>query len=78
MHTESVSLKLSSEEALVLFDLLTRFEQSDRLAIEHSGETAALWGLLAALERELVDPFRSNYSDLVSDARDRLVKQNRT
>ncbi len=69
-----VTLRLTSGEALVLFDWLHRCGDSDRvLPPEHHGEQVALWNLSALLERELVEPFRSNYRDLVDRARVRLA-----
>lgn len=75
MSSESVSIRLSSDEALVLFELLARFEQEESFAIEHHGETVALWRLEGALEKVLAEPFRSDYRGLVSAARERLARQ---
>lgn len=64
MSSEPVTLHLSSDEALVLFELLARFEQDETLATEHGGETAALWRLQAALEKALTEPFRPTTASL--------------
>jgi hypothetical protein len=69
-----VTLRLTSDEALVLFEWLHRCEDLDRVVPPaHHGEQVALWNLSALLERELVEPFRSDYRDLVEQARVRLA-----
>lgn len=61
-----VKIELETDEALVLFELLT----SDRLKnVIDAVETIVLANTLAALERELVEPFREDYIALVADAR---------
>jgi hypothetical protein len=42
-------------------------------APQHEAEQIALGNLSALLERELSEPFRPRYADLVSAARDRLT-----
>ena len=68
-----VPLVLSRDEALVLFDLLHRWEDSDRVdQPQHKGEQIALWNLSALLESALTEPFNRDYSRLVAQARERL------
>lgn len=68
-----VSISLTSDEALVLFDLLHRWEDDDRVsAPRHASEQVALWNLSALLERELPEPFDPRYADLLAQARSRL------
>ncbi len=68
-----VSIALTADEALVLFDLLHRWEDDDRVSPpQHASEQVALWNLSALLERELREPFDSRYADLVDQARSRL------
>jgi hypothetical protein len=69
-----VSIALTADEALVLFDLLHRWEDDDRVtAPQHAAEQVALWNLSALLERELGEPFDPHYADLVAQARSRLT-----
>ncbi|MFC5006766.1 hypothetical protein ACFPIJ_54270 [Dactylosporangium cerinum] len=71
---DDITLRLTSDEALVLFDWLHRCEDEDRVVPpEHHGEQVALWNLSALLERELVQPFQDNYGDLIAQARVRLA-----
>lgn len=68
-------VRLSHDEALVLFEWLSR---TDELTndfgdlIEDQAEQRALWNLTCLLERVLVEPFRPEYRDLVERARSRL------
>jgi len=66
------SISLGPDEALVLFDFLSRFEHDERLTIVDPSEAAVLSRLLGALERHLVAPFDPRYSELLDVARARL------
>lgn len=68
-----MTVTLTSDEALVLFDLLHRWEADDQVSTpEHHAEHVALWGLSASLEKALREPFDARWADLVSEARVRL------
>lgn len=77
---EDVTLPFTPDEALVLFEWLSRETKSDagwnnqKLAFVHPSERVALWNLLAALESNLVEPFQANYNVLLDDARNRLTE----
>ncbi|MGX5673998.1 hypothetical protein [Thermomonas fusca] len=71
--SDNVDLTLSHDEALVLSDLLARYEQTDKLTLTHNAEYLALSRLSALLDKALVEPFDPNYSSLVSHARERLA-----
>lgn len=66
------SIDLGADEALVLFEFLQRFSESDSLTIQDQAEQRALWNLCCLLEKQLVAPFASNYQELLASARDRL------
>ena len=68
-----MSVRLTADEALVILDLLHRWEDDDRVsAPQHASEQVAPWDLSALLERELREPFDPRYADLLADARSRL------
>lgn len=69
------TISLDPDTALVLFDLLSRFDKADQLAFEDGAEKVALWHLLCALERILTEPLAPNYRELLNLARDRLNNQ---
>lgn len=69
---EPVSIEFSRDEALVLFDSLSRYSDSDHLTVEDQAEQAVLWSLTCMLEKVLVEPFRHDYTELLDAARNRL------
>ncbi len=74
MAEQDVTISLTGDEALVLFDLLHRWEDLELVtAPQHQAEQVALWNLSAVLERVLVEPFNPDYASLVSEARARLT-----
>ena len=74
MSEKHLQISLTNDEALVLFELLSRFSDSDKLTIEHQSEERALWNLNCLLEKELVEPFKSNYDELLQAARENLLR----
>ncbi|GEM_PF-1119802 len=71
---DRVTIQLSRDEAVVLFEWLHRCEDEDGFSLpEHHAEQVALWNLSALLERELVEPFKQNYRQLVEGATERLA-----
>ncbi len=68
-----MKIELSSNEALVLVELLMRFRDQEVLSIEDPAEEQVLWDLCAMLESgvpELLDP---KYRDALSNARKAVV-----
>jgi hypothetical protein len=61
---------LSREEALVLFEWITRFNKSPGTTFEDQAEERVLWNIEAILESVLVEPFRPDYSAQLARARD--------
>jgi hypothetical protein len=71
-----VAVTLTSDEALVLFELLHRWEDSGEIGtVLMPGEQTALWALSGRLESILVEPFEGNYRELVDYARQRLAER---
>lgn len=69
---DPVRLELTADEALVLFEFLSRYSDSDSLSLVDQAEQRALWNLCCLLESRLVEPFCPDYAALVTAARDRL------
>ena len=67
-----VRIELSLPEALVLFEVLSRFSAEDRLAVEDQTESRVLWNVQALLERRLTEPFSDNYAELLVRAKKEL------
>ncbi|MDJ0975895.1 MAG: hypothetical protein QNJ98_15650 [Planctomycetota bacterium] len=70
---DSTDLRLTRDEALVLFELVWRFTETDELSIAHEGERRALWNLCCALESTLLEPCLPDYHALLDQARGRLA-----
>ncbi len=69
----SVRLSLTHDQALVLFEWLSREDGKSALPTEHEAEQKVLWEIEGQLERALVDPLRPDYAAAVSAARERVV-----
>jgi hypothetical protein len=67
----AVAIELSGDEALVLFEWLAGLD-SARLGVGEA-EQRVLWRIEAALEKSLVEPFASDYRELVARARQRVL-----
>ncbi len=68
----NLSLFLSQDEALVLFEVLARFQETDKLSLVNNAEFIALSRVSAQLDKLLVAPFDPNYLNLLAEARTRL------
>jgi hypothetical protein len=69
---DEVEIKLTKDEALVLFDFMSRFSNEDKLSIQDQSEERALWNLTCVLEKELAEPFSKNWRSIIDAARSRL------
>jgi hypothetical protein len=69
---QSINLTLNADEALVLFEFVSRFSDSDQLTIADQAEAATLWSLCCQLEKRLTEPFSPRYEELLSSARERV------
>ena len=72
MAQGEVTLQLSPDEALVLFEWVSRFNKTRAPAFEDQAEERVLWDLEARLESALVAPFRKDYAETLADARARV------
>jgi hypothetical protein len=73
-----MTIDLSDDEALVLFELLHEYGSyggGRELKVQHAAERNALWALSAELEKRLVAPFQPKYTELLSEARARIEQQ---
>ncbi|MGD7708307.1 hypothetical protein [Microlunatus sp. Y2014] len=73
MSADEVSVGLSRDQALVLFEWLARTGAGDQPAsFEDQAEQRVLWDLEAALEKVLTEPFKSDYRERLEVARSRV------
>ena len=72
-----ISVSLNSDEAIVLFELLSRWINDNRAptadkSFEHSSELATLQNVLTSLESQLAAPFRQDYKLILHQSRERV------
>lgn len=73
MESDEIVITLNKDEALVLFEFLSRFNEKDNKEIfQDQAEEKALWIIEAQLENVLVEPFMPNYHDIIQEARNRV------
>ncbi len=71
MAENKVNIELTKEEAIVFFEFLGRFNKTDNLGkFEDQSEQRVLWDVESILEKELIEPFRADYQEIVKKARD--------
>ncbi len=70
MTEDDVTIRLSRQEALVLFEFLTRADEREELVFEDQAEQWVLWDIEAQLDKILVEPFRPDYEECLRKARD--------
>ena len=73
--SENVTITLSHDEVLVLFDFFSRFYEGkeERLTMRNNAEYLALARISAQVEKALVEWCDPKYSDLLEAARDRVA-----
>jgi len=69
---EPIRLKLTGDEALVLFEFLSRSDDEDALVFRDQVQERVLWTLQSQLEKSLVEIFDPGYKKLVEAAWDRV------
>jgi hypothetical protein len=70
---DKVTIELTKDEALVLFDFLGRFKQKEHNDIfEDQAEQKALWIVEGQLEKTLIEPFDPNYTNIIKQSRDNI------
>jgi hypothetical protein len=70
---EEIQIKLSKEEALVLFEFLSRFSNEETLKIVDQSEAHVLWDILCNLEKVLIEPFSNKYIEILEEARKKVL-----
>ena len=66
MSDEKINIELTKDEAIVLFEFLGRFNENDDLSkFEDQSEQRVLWDIECILEKQLSEPFRADYVEIV-------------
>lgn len=72
--SEAVTITLTADEALVLFEFFARNEEADDFTMRYTAEYLAFTRIAAKLESTLVEPFMPNYDELLTAARERITQ----
>ncbi len=74
-HTmsENITITISKDEALVLFEFFARFDDSNDFTLRHTAEYLAFTRMSAQLDKAFIEPFQPEYSELLRAARDRVA-----
>ena len=64
----------TGDEALVLFEWLSRWQDSQQFSIAHPSEERVLWDLTAQLESHLVELLQPDYTTKLNDARTSVME----
>mgnify|MGYP006196331005 FL=1 len=82
MEEKSLKVEISQEVALVLFEALSRFEASggdsdkgNKITLEDRSEKWAFLQVLGGLEKQLVEPFKPDYIELLKTAQKSVVEK---
>ena len=70
---QNLQITLTKNEALVFFEFLSRFNGIDKKELfEDQSEEKVLWNLEGTLQKELSEPFRTDYLDIIKKARNEI------
>jgi hypothetical protein len=67
------NVKLTEDEALVLFEYFERFDETDDLSFRHAAEYIALQRLAGQICKTTSAMFKPEYERLLADARGRIA-----
>lgn len=72
-QTDEITIKLGKDEALVIFEFLSRINEKELKEIfEDQAEQKTLWILEGQLEKQLIELFKPEYKDIVREARNKI------
>jgi hypothetical protein len=71
---EQVTVTISQDDALVLFEFFERFGKTESLSLTHAAEYLALMKISAQIDRCVVAPFKENYWSLLQAAHERVAE----
>ena len=71
---QDLKINLTPDEALILFEWLTRYNESAEKPDPDEAEQRVLWNVECLLQKILVEPFDKNYDALIKQAKARLMQ----
>lgn len=70
-----VILKLSNDQALVLFEWLTKQDERGTFTFDHKSERQVMWAIQGQLEKSLTEPFADDYLTKLAEARAKIISE---
>jgi hypothetical protein len=70
-----LTINLSNDEALVLFEWLSHFDEINTSEFKDEAEQNVLWSLEGKLESLLVEIVKPDYKRLVEEAKKRIINK---
>ncbi len=67
--------ELTKEEQLVLFEWLSTNEEKEEIKFSDLSELVILDRIQTSLEKKLAEPFQTDYSETISNARNKIRKE---
>ncbi|MFZ1790891.1 MAG: hypothetical protein WAT92_21380 [Saprospiraceae bacterium] len=68
-----MNIEITKNEALVFFEFLSRLNEKEQIDFfDDQAEQKVLWIIEGILEKELVEPFKPDYKEIIQQARDRI------
>jgi hypothetical protein len=72
-ESEEINIKLTKDEALVLFEFISRFNETDHKDLfQDQSEQKMMWLIEGQLQKILVEPFQSDYKVIIDNARNKI------
>ena len=68
------NLNINEDEAIVLFEFFSRFDETDKLEFKHPAEYLALQKLSGQIDKTTSAMFKPEYIKLLSEARSRIAE----
>ncbi len=71
-----VNINLTNDQALVLFEFLKRLYYNEYEGLfEDKSEEFVLWQIEAILDKQMIEPFKKNYKELLLTARNSIKEK---
>jgi DNA primase len=71
--SNKILLELTKEEAIVLLDWLSRFNEDEKPDLfKDQAEERVLWDMEASIEKIISETFDNNYAEILSKAREKV------
>jgi len=73
IKSNKVNIEITKDEALVLFEFLSRLNEKEQIDLfDDQAEQKVLWIIEGILQKELVEPLKPDYKEIIQQARDRI------